>query len=463
MFGRLLFVRVRNQNSLVVNLPVDGHRRRPDDADHRVRRAARRRSRSTARGPVAAGTAAPRGDDGHPARGELPLLQPQLLVPAAAHAGLLHRHTPPHGARACSAARPAATWSLRRVSPRPARARPPCASSRLPPRSRSATSRFSSRGFATCGRRRSASAACSKPRSPRGSRASITTMWRWRPRRTRGWTAAARNWRRPAPTSSGSTRRIVGDCPYPALTLALVERSAARRPQPALPRRPRAAIGRLQALVPRRPRVVPGLPRVLHRARDRAPVVGPGGRLEELPRAVAERGVRAVLRGALRRAGARPARCSTTSCAACGGGRWTSRTRGRCISATASATSRATAALFRAIVYNKGAMVLHMLRAPRRRRGVLRGHPALLRALAIREGRIGRPATGDGGGSRGAARTLLRPVGVRAGTAAGRLHVARGWRRRRPGGAPALRAGGGRVRRAGDRHARLPRQAAGPA
>ena len=47
------------------------------------------------------------------------------------------------------------------------------------------------------------------------------------------------------------------------------------------------------------------LSRFLPRARDRASVVGPGGRLAQLPRAVAQRGVRAVLRRALRAASAR--------------------------------------------------------------------------------------------------------------------------------------------------------------
>src|SRR4029079_7495239 len=45
---------------------------------------------------------------------------------------------------------------------------------------------------------------------------------------------------------------------------------------------------------------VPELPVVLHCARGRAPVVGPGGWLEELPRAVDQRRVLAVLRGPLR-------------------------------------------------------------------------------------------------------------------------------------------------------------------
>ena len=51
--------------------------------------------------------------------------------------------------------------------------------------------------------------------------------------------------------------------------------------------------------------VVRSVPGLLPRARARAPVVGTGGRLAQLPRAVAERGLRAVFRGALRAASAR--------------------------------------------------------------------------------------------------------------------------------------------------------------
>ena len=54
-------------------------------------------------------------------------------------------------------------------------------------------------------------------------------------------------------------------------------------------------------------------PGVLPRPRARAPVVGAGRRVEELPRAVAERGVRAVLRGHLRGAAQRRRACSTAS------------------------------------------------------------------------------------------------------------------------------------------------------
>ena len=91
-------------------------------------------------------------------------------------------------------------------------------------------------------------------------------------------------------------------------------------------------------------------------------MVGPCGRLEELPRAVAQRGVRAVFRGALRREGSRRRACCRTCSARCGAPRSTQSRRARSTSATGSATSRADERVFRAIVYNKAAMVLHMLR-----------------------------------------------------------------------------------------------------
>ena len=52
--------------------------------------------------------------------------------------------------------------------------------------------------------------------------------------------------------------------------------------------------------VAQRSGVVRELPGVFPRARDRAPVVGTGGRLAQLPRAMAQRGVRAILCRALR-------------------------------------------------------------------------------------------------------------------------------------------------------------------
>ena len=77
------------------------------------------------------------------------------------------------------------------------------------------------------------------------------------------------------------------------------------------------------------------------RARDRAPVVGAGGRLEELPRAVDQRRLRAVLRRAVRAARARRRGLPRHAAADAPLGRSSSRRRARSISATGSATSRA--------------------------------------------------------------------------------------------------------------------------
>ena len=85
---------------------------------------------------------------------------------------------------------------------------------------------------------------------------------------------------------------------------------------------------RSRIAVAQRPGGVRGLPRLLPRPRARAPVVGTGGRLEELPRAVAQRGVRAVLRGALRAEDARRARRSSTCCASSAAGRLTESDQG---------------------------------------------------------------------------------------------------------------------------------------
>ena len=73
-------------------------------------------------------------------------------------------------------------------------------------------------------------------------------------------------------------------------------------------------------------------------------------------------GLRAVFRGAVRAEGARRRSASSTCCGSSAAGPSTNRIRARSISATGSGTSRATRAVFRALVYNKGAAVLHMLR-----------------------------------------------------------------------------------------------------
>ena len=82
-------------------------------------------------------------------------------------------------------------------------------------------------------------------------------------------------------------------------------RRCARRPRAGLLRDAQQPAAGHAVQLAQRSRVVPGLPRVLHGARARAPVVRPGRRLEELSRAVAERRLRAVLRRALRERAAR--------------------------------------------------------------------------------------------------------------------------------------------------------------
>ena len=87
------------------------------------------------------------------------------------------------------------------------------------------------------------------------------------------------------------------------------------------------------------------VPALLPGARGRASVVGPGGRLEELPRAMAERRAGAVLRAALRRRRSRAGRRSQPARPDASTRRCTARRTARSISATGSATCRATARL----------------------------------------------------------------------------------------------------------------------
>ena len=71
--------------------------------------------------------------------------------------------------------------------------------------------------------------------------------------------------------------------------------------------------------------------------------------------------------------------------------------------------------VFRAVIYNKAAMVLHMLRRMRRRRGVLPRTPRLLRRVAVPKAGTDDFRAGDGEGQR--ARTcsrVLRGVDLRA-------------------------------------------------
>ena len=91
-----------------------------------------------------------------------------------------------------------------------------------------------------------------------------------------------------------------------SFTVALTGRRPAGRTQPGVFRDAQPAAAEQSVRVEQRSGGLSELSVVLPGARDRASVVGPGRRVEELPRAVAERGLRAVLRGAVRRARARP-------------------------------------------------------------------------------------------------------------------------------------------------------------
>ena len=120
-------------------------------------------------------------------------------------------------------------------------------------------------------------------------------------------------------------------------------RRPAGRAQPGVPRAraPAAADDRLH--LAQRPGLLRRLPAVLPGARDRPPVLGPGRGLEELPRAVDQRGIRPVLRLALRRAPRRARRGARHRLAPEKHGRWPSPGRARSSWATGSGTSGATA------------------------------------------------------------------------------------------------------------------------
>ena len=152
---------------------------------------------------------------------------------------------------------------------------------------------------------------------------------------------------------------------------------------------------------------------VLHRARARAPVVGTGGRMEELPRAVAQRRLRAVLRRALRRARARPGDSSRPCCGRCGGGRWTRSPQGPVYLGYRLGHIKGESRVFRALVYNKGAMVLHMLRRLMGDEAFFAGLRDFYATWRYTQGGHRRFPRRDGEGRRPAAGALLRALDLR--------------------------------------------------
>ncbi len=179
---------------------------------------------------------------------------------------------------------------------------------------------------------------------------------------------------------------LIGDIPYPSFTIALVESDLPGGHSPAYfaVAQPAAADDAIR--VAQRSGGLQRLPGVLPRARDRASVVGTGGRLEELPRAVAQRRVRAVLRRALRRTSARRRAVRRRHAPAAALGDRTIRS-GPGVSRLPARPHSGESRVFRALVYNKGAAVLHMLRRLVGDEAFFSGVRRFYRTIALQEGR----------------------------------------------------------------------------
>ena len=242
-------------------------------------------------------------------RGQPPLQQPQLLVRAAARHHLLAGHAAADGAGELRGRGKRGTPGRRSPCPTPRGA------------GRSAEFRVTTPNPArylsclitplgSCATRRCTSRAVVEPfaatrRAGRLLRRREAAVGR----RSRGCRRARASSPARPPSIIKFYASLAGDAPYPTLTLALIEPTLPGGHSPAYIARGDAAGRWLAAELPAttRPRF-DGLPGVLPRPRGRAPVVGAGRGLEELPRAVAQRGVRAVLRRAVRREGPRPGR-----------------------------------------------------------------------------------------------------------------------------------------------------------
>ena len=111
---------------------------------------------------------------------------------------------------------------------------------------------------------------------------------------------------------------IIGDSPYSSFTVALIESDLPGGHSPGYFAALEPAAAHVGAGLAQRSGGVPQLSRFLHRPRARAPVVGTGGRLAQLPRAMDQRGLRAVLRRVVRAAPARRRGLRRRCCGSCG-------------------------------------------------------------------------------------------------------------------------------------------------
>jgi hypothetical protein len=213
---------------------------------------------------------------------------------------------------------------------------------------------------------------------------------------------------------------LMGDAPYPAFTLAMLEsdlpggHSRPISPSSTTHCRRRRSSG--ATIRPRSP-----TSGVHSGARDRAPVVGAGGGLEELSRAVDQRRVRAVLRHPLRarEAGRRRLPRGAAQPAALVDG--TFRPGAYFPRLPARSCEERGPRVPRARLQQGRGGAAHAA-AAHRRRGLHEGPARLLRRTSLQEGRHRRPAPRHGSGERPVARTVLRPLGARRRTAARAAH-----------------------------------------
>ena len=287
------------------------------------------------------------------------------------------------------------------------RSSPSARSTRSPPRSRCAISRSSSASSSRVGARSTGPASASK-----ASAGDLSVEAN--PRQVKRGAGARRA--RP-PTSPSSTQSLIGDVPYPTFTLAVVESDLPGGHSPGVLRALNQPLPMTALTWRNDPAAFERFPGLLPRPRARAPVVGTGGRLAQLPRAVAQRGVRAVLRGALRAASARRRGVRERAAADAPVGDERIRSGAGLPRLPARSHPGRRPHLPRARLQQGRGRAAHAAAAGRRR-GVLRRPAPLLRRVALPQGRHRRVPAGDGSGGRAAARSLLRAVDLRVDAAA---------------------------------------------
>ena len=185
----------------------------------------------------------------------------------------------------------------------------------------------------------------------------------------------------------GGLRRGRPGLPLPELHARPGGPRAAWRPQSGILRSAAPAAANHPVHLAKRPGALRRLPAVLPGPRAGAPVLGTGRRLEELPRAVDQRGVRAVLRAAVRRAPRRAWRAAGRHWPACATPPSSASGQGPITLGYRLGHIKGDSRVFRAVVYNKGAMVLHMLRRLIGDDAFFDGLRRFYRDVAVHEGR----------------------------------------------------------------------------